>query len=66
MCVTSKLKFIAVKLHIIYMSNLQPLEVVSRGSETQLQVDRNVKFYNSAHQGLQNKFTRIVYEFDII
>ena len=31
-----------------YESNFHPLEVVGRGSETQLQVGEKIKFYNFA------------------
>ena len=34
------------------MSNFHPLEVVSRGSETQLQVGAKFELFNSAFQGL--------------
>ena len=32
------------KLNKIYMSNFHPLEVVGRGSETQLQVDEKINY----------------------
>ena len=34
------------------MRNFYPLEVVGRGSETQLQVGQNLKLFNSAAQWL--------------
>ena len=36
------------------MSNFHPLEVVDRGSETQLQVSENLKYLILALQGLTN------------
>ena len=39
------------------MSNFQPLEVVVRGSETQLQVGEN---FNKLREGLKRKFLQFV------
>ena len=42
-------------LYLLHVSNFQPLVVVGRGSETQLQVAENLILYNLTLKGLMSR-----------